>query len=320
MQNRIVKLTFLKKVLIILFVITYPILFFEYKIFPYQQIKIFKNNHIDIYLKHRFYTKETTKCSRQKNYFKNENKKTYTFFIAGHTYGAPHKKKDLSLYKNFYKIISKNSKYDFGIFAGDFVQDANNEAWSAVDKQIEKIGHKIYLVAGNHDFDKKDGLYEKRYGRSYYYFRNQKDLFIVLNSTQDKLNIIDDQLKFLKETIKKQKFNNLFIISHHMIWMFNKEIFNSNEDKRLNFTSAYLPKNFKTNFWDDIAPLLLELKNNVYLISGNIGQFPNDRSIYCSNYKNIKFLSTGMGGGKYDNFIIFKNNKKGELKIDFKFF
>ena len=93
MQNRIVKLSFLKKVLIILFVITYPILFFKYKIFPYQQIKIFKNNHIDIYLKHRFYTKETTKCSRQKNYFKNENKKTYTFFIAGHTYGVPHKKK-----------------------------------------------------------------------------------------------------------------------------------------------------------------------------------------------------------------------------------
>ena len=197
---------------------------------------------------------------------------------------------------------------------------ALNESWNAVDKQIDKIGYKIYLVAGNHDFDKINGLYEKRYGKSYYYFKYQKDLFIILNSTQNHLNIVNDQLKFLKETIKKHKFNNLYIISHHMIWMFNKELFNSNEDERLNFTSNYLPKNFKTNFWHDIAPVLLELKKNVYLISGNIGQFPRQRSIYCKNYKNIKFLSTGMGGGKYDNFIVFKNNKKAKLKIDFKFF
>ena len=173
-QNWISKLSLTKKIVIILFFIIYLIIFFEYKIFPYQKIKFFKNNHFDIYLKHKFYIKEASKCSNQKNYFKNEIKTTYSFYIAGHTYGIPLKKKDLSLYENFYKIISKNSTYDFGIFAGDFVQDPNNEAWSAVDKQIEKIGHKIYLVAGNHDFDGKDGLYEKRYGKSYYYFKHQK--------------------------------------------------------------------------------------------------------------------------------------------------
>ena len=102
--------------------------------------------------------------------------------------------------------------------------------------------------------------------------------------------------------------------------MFNDQIFNSEKDPRLNFTSTYLSPDFKTNFWKDIAPILLGLKKNVYLVSGNIGKFPWQRSIYCKNYKNIKFLSTGMGGGRYDNIIIFRNKKKENLEIDFKFF
>ena len=319
MYSWISKISFFKKVLIIVGISIFLFSFFKFKIFPYQQIALKKNIYIDSFFRNEFYKKEALKCNNQNHYLENNNSKKYSFFIAGHTYGSP-QKKNIGLYKDFYRTILNNDKYDFGILAGDFVQEPSNEAWSAVDKQIENLDYKIYLVAGNHDFDKKNGLYEKRYGKSYYHFKYESDLFIILNSAQDNLNIIDHQLHFLKKTIQKKKFDNLYIISHHMIWMFNEEIFNSNKDEKLNFTSNYLPKTFKTNFWTDIAPILLELKKNVYLISGNIGQFPWQRSLFCKNYKNIKFLSTGMGGGRYDNFITFENNKNGKLKIDFKFF
>ena len=316
MLNWLIKLSLFKKILIFLALLFYIILFFNYKIFPYQKIALLKNIHIDSFFRHQLYKKEASKCLNQKSYYpKNKNGK-YSFFIAGHTYGTPGKKTQ-GFYKNFYKDISKNKKYDFGILAGDFVRVASDESWNAIDKQISKLNYKIYLSAGNHDY--VNNLYEERYGKSFYKFKHEKDLFIILNSTLNNLNIINKQLKFLEKSVLNEKFNNLYIISHHMIWMFNEKIFNSNKNPELNFKSNYLPDDFKTNFWDEVAPLLLKLEKNVYLVSGNIGQFPWQRAIYCKQFKNIKFLSTGMGGGKYDNYIIVRTNSN-KTQIDFKFF
>ena len=294
----------------------YVVLFFSHKIYPYKKIAHIKNTYVDSFLRHQFYKKESLKCLNQKKNYSKNNYGKYNFFIAGHTYGIPGKK-TRGFYKSFHKDISKNEKYNFGILAGDFVQEASDQAWDAIDKQISKLNYKIYLSAGNHDY--VPNLYEERYGKSFYNFKYENDLFIILNSTLNNLNIVNEQLKFLEKSISFEEFDNLFIVSHHMIWMFNEKIFNSNKNPKSNFKSNYLPNDFKTNFWDEVAPLLLKLEKNIYLVSGNIGQFPWQRSVYCKQFKNIKFLSTGMGGGKYDNYLIFKK-KNGKIQIDFKYF
>jgi len=318
MLNWLIKLSLLKKILIFLSISFYIILFFNYKIFPYQKIKLYKNTYIDPFYKHQFYKEEAFKCANQKVTYPNKSEE-YNFFIAGHTYGVPNKK-IRGFYKGFYKDISKNKKYNFGILAGDFVQEPNEESWEAIDKQISSLNYKIYIVAGNHDYkDENFHLYEERYGKTFYNFKYKKDLFIILDSNLNNLNIVNEQLEFLRNSINSEKFNNLYIVSHHMIWMFNDKVFNSNKDSKFNFKSTYLPDDFKTNFWDEVAPLLLKLEKNIYLVSGNIGQFPLQRSVYCKQFKNIKFLSTGMGGGKYDNYLIFKKDNE-KIQIDFKHF
>tara|TARA_B100000767_G_scaffold237033_1_gene231066 strand:- start:3916 stop:4860 length:945 start_codon:yes stop_codon:yes gene_type:complete len=312
------KIITIKKILIFLSISFYIILFFNYKIFPYQKIKLYKNTYIDPFYIHQFYKKEALKCVNQKVSYPN-NSEEYNFFIAGHTYGIPNKKVR-GFYKSFYRSISKNKKYNFGILAGDFVQEPNEESWDAIDKQISSLNYKIYIVAGNHDYnDENFHLYEERYGKTFYNFKYKKDLFIILDSNLNNLNIVNEQLEFLKNTINSEKFNNLYIVSHHMIWMFNDKVFNSNKNSKFNFKSTYQPDDFKTNFWDEVAPLLLKLEKNIYLVSGNIGQFPRHRSVYCKQFKNIKFLSTGMGGEKYDNYLIFKKNNQ-KIQIDFKYF
>ena len=318
MLNWLIKLSLLKKILVSFAIFFYLILFLSYKIFPYQKLAHLKNTYIDSFYRHQFYKKEAFKCVNQKASYPN-NSEEYNFFIAGHTYGIPNKK-SRGFYKSFYGNISKTKKYNFGILAGDFVQEANEESWEAIDKQISSLDYKIYIAAGNHDYQQENfHLYEERYGKTFYNFRYKKDLFIILDSNLNNLNILNEQLEFLISSINSERFNNLYIVSHHMIWMFNDKIFNSNKDSKFNFKSTYLPNDFKTNFWNEVAPILLKLKKNVYWVSGNIGQFPWQRSIYCKQFKNIKFLSTGMGGGKYDNYIVF-NQKKNKVKIDFKFF
>ena len=307
----------------IIFFIIYLILFFNYKIFPYKILVYLKINYTDpikIYISNN---KDLSKCL-YKNKFSpvlKINNEKYNFFIAGHVYGKPYTKKK-GIYEKFYKKILNKKKYDFGIFAGDIVFTPNDNSWNVIDKQLSKIKYKIFFAAGNHEYNDKETkkIYEKRYGKTFYNFKFKKDLFIVLDSNLNNQNIIGQQLKFFNKSIKENKFNNLYIVSHHLIWMHNQNIFKSNNKIfDLSSSNKSYPKDFKTNFWDEISTELLKLKNNVYFISGDLGAFPWVKSFYCKQYKNIKFLATGMGSGKNDNYISFEilNNKNPKIKINF---
>jgi len=232
----------------------------------------------------------------------NQYKTNYSFFVAGHTYGKPGRT-EFGLYpefKNKFKFINDDKNIKLGFLTGDIVRHASKKSWDAVDDDLSKLNPKIYFSRGNHD----GGLsfFEKRYGKSYKSFIQGQDLHIILDSNLGEWNITGIQLDFLKTSISDlDNVNNIFIYVHHIIWWNKNEFYapymNSRDRMSDNLT-----------FWTEIAPLLKETKKPVYIFAGDVGAFDHKNPKYQSfsyvKKENIHLITSGMGGGKKDNFII----------------
>lgn len=320
--------------IVIFFLFGYGILVGKFEYFPY---KIIKNKYL--FLKY-----EILSISNSRNFSRNENcvnelnqkiytkeDTNYTIFIAGHTYGSLNED-NLGIYPKFYNKLRLGGKnFDFGIFAGDFTRDGNEQSWDFFDEQVSKLKFGIHLVPGNHDigYDVNNiqaKRYKNRYGNFYKSFKYKNDLFIILNPYEDKWSIKNQQYFFL-ETVIKQNYNlvdNIFIISHPVFYISDQfqVIPNSldgakNVDKYApNFDAVYenietVNRKFKfakenINFWSEIYPLLEKYINKYYIISGDVGAFDNGSELFCKKIDDNVFLATGMGGGKNDNYLIFK--------------
>ena len=151
----------------------------------------------------------------------------YSFFVAGH----PYTRNKLGLYPPFvnkFSEINKINKLRFGLFTGDIVWLGLPKYWDKVGQQISAINVPIYFTSGNHDIKNKSGrfdeehrqLFIKKYGKkgkSYYSFKQNGDLIIVLDPNIDKWNISGDQLKFLKNVLNKHtEYKNIFVFFHQI--------------------------------------------------------------------------------------------------------
>lgn len=230
----------------------------------------------------------------------------YSFFVAGHTYT----KKKLGLYPPFinkFENINHIEKLKFGVFTGDIVWLGLEKYWNKVDENLQTLDVPIYFASGNHDiknikgrFDKKQReLFISRYGKnnnSYYSFTMNNDLMIILDPNIDKWNISGEQLNFLEKTLKESdNYHNIFVFFHQALWW-------SQNNKYKNVPINSKEDRDKTiNFWSKIEPLFHNLKNEVYLFSGDTGAFQHHIPYY-DQYDNIHFIASGMGGGITDNY------------------
>lgn len=191
--------------------------------------------------------------------------KDYSFFVAGHTYGAP-QRLGVGLHPPFVASFDSLKQYpnlSFGLLAGDIVRKSRDSFWNAVDQQLATLSVPTYFAAGNHDEGHKE-LYSSRYGKPFYSFTQGKDLFIVLNPGLGGWNIWHDQLDFLQTTLQKAKaYNHIFICLHHVLWYQTKDC-----NLRPNSLAA---KNPEINFWTAVMPLLYATERPVYLFAGDVG-------------------------------------------------
>lgn len=243
------------------------------------------------------------------------NNPEYNIFIAGHTYGSP-LDKNYATYPKFYKKLLKDGDiYDFGIFAGDLVRKKNKKNWKILFKELDQLNYKIYAAPGNHDIDQKKNsinniYFKKKFDKLYKSFIYKNDLFIIINSVENRWSIKGQQLNFLRKKLNQhhQTVDNIFIISHHVIFL-NKDF-----DLKVNSESD---KGNNLNFWDEIYPLLKKYSNNYYIVAGDIGAFKNRYELFCKNLDQNIFLATGMGGGERDNYLIFRKfNTKIKITVE----
>lgn len=193
---------------------------------------------------------------------------------------------------------------------GDIVSDATEKSWENVDGTLDSLGIPVYFSVGNHDM-KDRYLYEHRYGRTYYHFLKNNDLFIILDPNLDGWNISGKQLTFLKNTLIKnhESVDNIFVFFHQLLWRENDNIFKHIKP------NAFDNRDEVINFWTVVEPLFHELPNEVFMFSGDLGAGDWSDDVMYYQYDNISFIASGMGVGKGDNIIIV-NVEPGKVAYD----
>ena len=225
----------------------------------------------------------------------------YSFFVAGHTYGKPGVD-NAGLHPPFKKnfdLIKSDTLIKFGILTGDIVLNGTAKNWDEVDKDIKELGVPVYFAAGNHDMSNRV-LFESRYGKTYFSFSGNNDLFIILDPNLDGWNISDEQLVFIKDELEKKAGDakNIFVFFHQVLWWSPDNIFSDFQVNSLALRADTI------NFWSEVEPLFHSLPNSVYLFAGDVGAYDNGDEFMYYHYDNITFIASGMGGEARDNFVI----------------
>ncbi len=223
----------------------------------------------------------------------------YSYFVAGHVYGNPNSIQ-LGVHpplKEKFKWMEQDSTLSFGFFTGDFVPYSTKEYWDALEADIDTLGLEIYLVAGNHETRE---MFEARFGESYYHFKKEGDLFIVLDPFLDEWNISGDQLTYLKEVIAEEgaESNHIFVFFHQLLWWKSDNLFQNILPNSLQGRADEI------NFWSEIEPLFKDLEQEVVMFAGDMGVYKDRESYMYYKNENITLIGSGMGSGIKDNIVI----------------
>ncbi len=237
---------------------------------------------------------------------------SYSFFVAGHTYGEPNNN-TIGLYSPFkekFNYIKSRAEIKMGFLTGDIVRSPSVEAWNAVDADIENLDLPVYFVAGNHDLYNRP-LFESRYGKTNYSFTYKGDLFIILDGNKNGWSIKGDQMNFLKATLDSniENSDNIFVFFHTVLWYSETNSF------RHVVPNSLQHRKLPLNFWTEVVPLFSIHPNKTYMFAGDVGAAGN-LSVSYDSYANIKLISSGMGGTAEDNFLVVNVDSSKAIKYD----
>ena len=238
---------------------------------------------------------------------------SYSFFVAGHTYGEPGVN-SIGFHPPFkqkFSYLQERSEIKFGVLTGDIVSPGPTvQDWEEVDADIETLGLPVYFAVGNHDMENRE-LFESRYGQTYYSFIYQNDLFITLDPNIDGWNISGDQLQFLQNTVSdfSPTVNNIYVFFHQILW--------KDSDNQFNYIhwNSSSGRDDTINFWTDVEPLFRNLPNKVVMFAGDLGASWSSNVTYDS-YDNMTFIASGMGDEDGENFIVVNVNADKSVNYD----
>lgn len=218
----------------------------------------------------------------------------YSFIVSGHFHGASSNTSTYpaaTLLANIDTLNSVNAAFLMSL--GDLFIDVNEIYINNYNKSLfNKLKMPLFNAVGNHDIS-NGNYYEKVFGKSYYSFLLNSELFIVLDTEQDDGSIVDGQLEFFKNRLKdanSEKVKNIFIFSHRPVWSENNSRY-----------SALFAGNTRTalgenNYDDEIKPLLLEISKSksIYWMSGSMADAPASFFYHKEAESNIIYIQTAI--------------------------
>ncbi len=239
---------------------------------------------------------------------------SYSFFIAGHTYGKPGVN-NIGLHPPFkqkFGYIKSRSEIKFGVLTGDIVSP-NPQAhdWDEVDADIDLLGLPVYFAVGNHDMENRP-LYESRYGDTYYYFIFHNDLFLILDPNIDHWNISGEQLEFMKNVVNEnyKTIDNIFVLFHQFLWWQKDNIYSEIKP------NSFAGRADTINFWTEVEPFFHRLPNKVFFLAGDMGAAWWSNDFMYDKFDNISFVCSGMGEGIGDNFVVLNISSQKQVTYD----
>lgn len=238
---------------------------------------------------------------------------SYSFFVAGHTYGAPGVDNEgfHPLFKQKFNYIQSRTEIKFGVLTGDIVSpNPTEQDWDEIDTDIGTLGLPIHFAVGNHDMENRP-LFESRYGITYYYFIYQDDLFIVLDPNIDEWNISGEQLEFLKNVVNENAeiTDNIYVFFHQVLWK---------DDNHYNYIkwNSSAGRADTINFWIEVEPIFHQLTNDVVMFAGDVGAGSWATDISYDQYDNITLITSGMGDEDGENFIVVNVDSNKSITYD----
>ena len=184
--------------------------------------------------------------------------------------------------------------------------------WDAVDRDIKDLNIPIFMAPGNHDVAGRK-LFKHRYavaGKNYFSRIINNDVFIVLDANLAGWNISGEQLLFFKQALNDtDKVNNIFIFVHQIIWHDKKKY-------RYLFYNSKQGRAKALNFWSEILPIMKQAQKPVYIFAGDTGVQKHHFPTY-DHLENVHFISSGMGGGVNDNYVLVEVGDDGLVDLEF---
>lgn len=242
-----------------------------------------------------------------------EEKTGTVFLAAGHIYGNPASKGELTPAGTLIDAVGLINAIDADIFfsLGDMAYHATEESFEALRGNfLDKINAPVINAPGNHDLAGGRPLYEEHFGQTYYSFRIRENQVIVLDTALADCTIAGRQEEMLREAISKaeadEDINHIFIFLHHLIYL------DSSGDlaKRANGVCE-----MGTNYLDLYREILLPAsrEKTIYMIAGDVGAFGNNLSPYYYKYPetDLHTLAIGLGDGDGDALLRIDTSAQG---------
>jgi hypothetical protein len=191
----------------------------------------------------------------------------YSFFVSGHFYGGGGNVSGYpasTLLANI-DMINASGKH-FLMCNGDLFKDVQSNIPLWQKSLFSKLKIPLFNAVGNHDLS--DNVYQENFGKTYYSFMYNGDLFMVLDAETDGSQISGDQFSWFHQVLLSAPNKaNIFIFSHRPIW--------AEDDETL---SKAFPDNTKSltgsNFDDVFSKLSYMETHNIYWFSGSLGNAP----------------------------------------------
>jgi hypothetical protein len=218
--------------------------------------------------------------------------KDYSFIVSGHFHGASSNVSTFPASTILANIDTLNAlKPAFLMCLGDLFIDVNEKYAAHYQRSLfNKLQIPLLNAVGNHDVA-NGNIYEKFYGKEYFSFRINSELFIVLNTEENDGSIKGKQLDFFKTTLASASdIHNIFIFSHRPIWAEHidkyKGLFQGNT------RSSFGENNFSTHILPELKSIAAD--KNVFWLSGSMAGGPASFFYDKDQETKITFIQTAI--------------------------
>ena len=237
----------------------------------------------------------------------------YSFFVAGHAYGAPGVD-NIGFHPPLsaaFPYLNEKDALELGIFTGDAVIASTEENWQEFKADLEQLDATTYLAPGNHDLG-NEVLYEAYIGPTEFNFRHKGDLFIVLETTTTNWNITTEKVAEIKALVDSTlgSEDKIFIFCHQLLWYEENTKYDGCRPNSLE------GKEGETDFFTEFIPMLDQLEREVYIYAGDVGAFENVCALMYDELDQVTLIASGMGGGKNDNIVLTHVFETGEISFE----
>ncbi|HET6244672.1 MAG: metallophosphoesterase [Bacteroidetes bacterium] len=232
---------------------------------------------------------------------------SFSFIVTGHLHGASSNISGFpaaSLLANIDTINSLNA--DFIISLGDLFLDVNDNYVANYKRSLfDKLNMPLFNAVGNHDLS--GNRYESYFGKTFFSFVYNENLFIFLDTEINDGSIKGEQMEFFKNAISQAQKNNaiknIFIASHRPVWSENNSRYNT--FFKGNTQTQFGLNNFKT----EVSSYLNELSTkSIFWFSGSMASGPVSFFYDKQKDSNISFIITAIRDLKRDAILLVSVN------------